>query len=456
MLHSKLSDGERFLAWKRVESGEKRVLLGPRSALFAPMPGLGLILLDEEHEGSYKQENAPRYHAREVALWLAREEKALLILGSATPSLESMAGAQKGAFQRCDLTRRVENKELPVVELVDLKRERETHGRSSTIFSRRLLQEIEANLNHREGTLILLNRRGFSTQVICPACGKILTCPSCAVSLTFHQQKNELLCHFCNFRKAVPSVCEKCTRPLLRFSGYGTERVQSELGRLFPRARIARMDTDSIRRKGSHEKILREFRTEKIDILVGTQMIAKGFDFPHVTLVGVVLADVGLALPDFRSGERTFQLLTQVAGRAGRGAKKGRVVIQTYSPEHPSVALARTHDYAGFYREEMTKRLEHGYPPSKRLINLLVRSRDEKKAYLFARELRDALREKLPEVIGPAPLPYYRLRGHYRWHVLVKTGAMDEARVLIRESLARVKRRAGVQMQVDVDPLNIL
>ncbi len=459
ILHSKLSDGERFWAWKRIEAGQKRVLLGPRSAIFAPMPRLGLILIDEEHEGSYKQEQSPRYHAREVALWRAREEKALLILGSATPSLESMDSAEKGIFHRLDLTRRVEDKRLPEISILDLKKEGDIQKRP-VILSRLLAREIESNLSRKEGTLLLLNRRGFSTQVHCPGCGEVVSCPSCEVSLTFHQEDNRLLCHYCNYQIETPRVCRQCKQPLLRFTGYGTEKVESELGRLFPQARVARMDADSVRRKGSHERVLADFRDQKIDILVGTQMIAKGFDFPHVTLVGVVLADVGLLLPDFRSSERTFQLLTQVAGRSGRGNQPGRVIIQTYSPEHPSVACARTHDYLRFYNEEIKKRAQHAYPPAQSLINLLIRSRVEKKAYLFAREFRESLRKNLTghgvEVVGPAPLPFYRLRGHFRWHLLIKASEIAQAQELIRRTLTEFKRRSGVAFQVDVNPLNIL
>ena len=464
ILHSKLSDGERFLVWKRVEAGEKRVLLGPRSAIFAPLSPLGLILMDEEHEGSYKQDRTPRYHARDVALWLARRERALLVLGSATPSLESMYLASTGTFQRIDLTRRVENRSLPKVTLVDLKREREVQ-KKPPLLSRHLAQEVERNLKHGEGTLLLLNRRGFSTQVHCPACGEVAHCPSCEVSLTFHQEDNQLLCHYCNYRTDPPSVCQRCTQPLLRFSGFGTEKVESEVARLFPQARVARIDADAVRRKGSHERVLRDFRDGHLDILVGTQMIAKGFDFPNVTLVGVILADVGLVLPDFRSAERTFQLLTQVAGRAGRGEKPGRVVVQTYSPGHPSVACARDHDYLKFYAEELAKREVHGYPPVRQLVNLLVRSRVEKKAYLFSRELREVMARHLKgsgefskrlELVGPAPLPFYRLRGHYRWHVLIKARSIEDAQNLLRAVLPELKRPSGVAMQIDVNPVNIL
>jgi len=399
-----------------------------------------------------------------VAVWLAREEKALLILGSATPSLESMHLAMTGVFDRIDLTRRVEDKKMPSVTILDLKKEMEIQKRLP-IFSRLLKQEIETNLKNREGTLLLLNRRGFSTQVHCPGCGNVISCSSCDVSLTFHQESDQLLCHYCNYRTSIPKVCAKCHQPLLKFSGFGTEKVESELGRFFPQARIARMDTDTIRKKGSHEVILEDFRKQKVDILVGTQMIAKGFDFPHVTLVGVILADVGLVLPDFRSGERTFQLLTQVAGRAGRGEKPGRVIIQTFSPTHPSVLCSQTHDYGKFYEQEMKKRSEHGYPPVLNLVNLLVRSRLEKKAYLFARELRDALNQELQkkgagasglEIVGPAPLPFYRLRGHYRWHVLLKSKEITDAQTLLRGTLGGLKRSSGVAMQIDVNPVNIL
>ncbi len=466
IIHSKLSDGERYLAWKRIESGKKRVLLGPRSAIFAPLPRLGLILIDEEHEGSYKQDQVPRYHAREVALWLARKERAQLILGSATPSLESNFAASQGNFQRIDLTKRVEDKKLPEVRLIDLRHEMDIQRRT-VILSRALIHEIEINLKAKEGTLLLLNRRGFSTHVQCPGCGEVASCKSCEVSLTFHQEENILLCHYCNYRAPISTQCAKCAKPILRFTGFGTEKVESELGKLFPQAKIARIDSDSIRKKGSHEKIIQDFRDKKSDILVGTQMIAKGFDFPHVTLVGVVLADVALMLPDFRSGERTFQLLTQVAGRAGRGEKPGRVIIQTFSPEHPSIVSAKAHDYLGFYSQELEKRVEHGYPPAQSLINILIRSKVEKKAYLFARQIRHDLANKIQklmietgegpiEILGPAPLPFYRLRGHYRWHVLLKAKEIGLAQDVIRQVLSKLKRASGVAMQVDVNPLNIL
>lgn len=487
ILHSKMTDGERFLTWKRIEMGTCNVVLGPRSAVFAPIPNLGLIIMDEEHEGSYKQETTPRYHAREVAAWRARHEGALFLMGTATPSLESMALAERGVIDRVDLAERIDQKAMPKVQVIDLKRY-EGDKRQSLLFSPPLMREIEANLKSGEGTMLLLNRRGFSTSIRCPKCAKVEECKLCQVSLTFHQEKNLLLCHYCNYQKKVPQVCGECQAPLLRFMGFGTEKVESEIARFFPSARIARMDADTTGKKNSHEKILEQFRDQKIDILIGTQMIAKGFDFPHVTLVGVVLADVGLRLPDFRSSERTFQLLTQFAGRAGRGTKPGRVIIQTWMPDHPSIRFAREHDFLNFYEHEKQCREEYHYPPYRSLVNIIIRSHDEKKAYLFAKEIRDALRGELgsgtdqetgslcplagAELIGPAPLPFYKLRGHFRWHVMLKLpaayapGVYDATRadrsgdpalsMRIYQILMGLKKPSAVAFQLDVDPLNIL
>ncbi|MBI3313047.1 MAG: primosomal protein N' [Candidatus Omnitrophica bacterium] len=493
ILHSKLTDMERFLAWKRIEQGTRRVILGPRSAVFAPVKNLGLIIMDEEHESSYKQETTPRYHAREVAEWRAAHENALFIMGTATPSLESMYRAIKGEILRLDLTKRIDDKAMPEVKIIDLKRN--AGPKHSAILSIPLGLEIEANLKKKEGTILLLNRRGFSTHIHCQKCGHIESCNSCQVSLTFHQEDGILLCHYCNFQKPSPEACVQCGISLLRFGGFGTEKVESEIARRFPQARIARLDTDSVRKRGSHEVILKQFRERELDILIGTQMIAKGFDFPHVTLVGVILADVGLMLPDFRSAERTFQLLTQVAGRAGRGKIAGRVWIQTYSPDHPSIRFAKDHDFLQFYQCETAARLEHSYPPYCRLINIIIRGRDEKDTYVFARAVRELLdktlnldseiasvaslpRNDVPkkgtaenaviarrpkadeaislEIIGPAPLPFYKLRGHFRWHVMIKSSRQLQLAKGIISILATLKRKAGVSMVIDVDPLNIL
>ncbi|MFZ5801507.1 MAG: replication restart helicase PriA [Candidatus Omnitrophota bacterium] len=467
VLHSKLTDTERFLAWKRIQRGDRRVVLGPRSAVFAPVVKLGLLILDEEHEGSYKQETVPRYHAREVARWRAQNEKAVFVMGSATPSIEIMRLAEQGAVTKMDLLRRIRDKALPEVRIVDM-RQLAIERKKRHILSPHLAAEIEKNLQNKESTLLLLNRRGFFTHIFNAHSGETEQCPSCHVSLTYHQEENILLCHYCNFRRAVPDTSPDGA-PLLRFSGFGTERIESELAQRWPHARIARLDADSARERGAHERILRDFRDHKLDILVGTQMIAKGFDFPHVTLVGVVLADVGLMLPDFRSAERTFQLLTQVAGRAGRGELPGRVVIQTYSPHHPSVAFSKEHDYLSFYRFEKQSRYEHHYPPFRRLINFIIRSKEENKAYLYAREWREILRAEISKgfvleegspngvkIIGPSPLPFYKLRGHFRWHVMVKFGVEKDLMPVIADCLAKIKKNSKVVMSLDVDPYNIL
>ncbi|MSR78025.1 MAG: primosomal protein N' [Candidatus Omnitrophica bacterium] len=469
ILHSKMGDSERFLAWSRLEQGRKRIVLGPRSAIFAPLKNLGLILIDEEHEGSYKQETNPRYHAREAAMWRARHEKALLIMGSATPSLETMHRTLKDEVDRVDLAARINDKAMPKVEIIDLKNSPGAGGRRSGILSLRLVNEIDLNLKKKEGTLLLLNRRGFSTHINCPKCGNIENCISCQVTLTFHQEDGKLLCHYCNYEKPVPQSCGNCGSLLLKFAGFGTEKVESEIAAKFPGAKISRMDADTVQKKGSHEVILKQFRDREIDILIGTQMIAKGFDFPHVTLVGVVLADVGLMLPDFRSAERTFQLLTQVAGRAGRGKLPGRVLIQTFSPDHPSVRFAKDHDYLSFFNHEVNERYQYRYPPYQRLMNIIIRSKEEKKAYQYALELRNTLKQTLLtpemfgsdpgnsiEIIGPAPLPFYRLRGHFRWHVMLKFPRHVSLTSKVVEGLAKIKKSSAVAIAIDVDPLSIL
>jgi len=466
------------------------------------------MIMDEEHENSYKQETTPRYHAREVAAKRSEIEGALFLMGTATPSLETMHATENGEIARIELTQRIDDKSMPQVSIIDLRR---YAGEKvpSIILSPLLMREIENNLKRREGTMILLNRRGFSTTIRCTSCGETEKCKTCQVALTFHQEKNELLCHYCNLRKKVPRHCSSCQAQLLKFYGFGTEKVESEIAKFFPQAKLGRLDADTVKKRNSHESILEDFRERKIDILIGTQMIAKGFDFPHVTLVGVVLADIGLRLPDFRSGERTFQLLTQFAGRAGRGSKPGRVLIQTNLPDHPSIRFAKDHDFLSYYRHETDYRKKFRYPPHYRLINIIIRSGDEQKVYQFAKEVRDVLRDKIRdtghvedpgggtrrkpgkgdsakpsfsscppnvaptsevrgtspgsqrqgvEIIGPAPLPFYKLRGHFRWHVMLKVRHADSASITakIYQSLTSLKKPASVAFQLDIDPLNIL
>ncbi len=469
VFHSKMTDGERFLAWKRIELGKCKVVLGPRSAVFAPFSNLGLIIMDEEHESSYKQETVPRYHSREVAAWRAEAENALFVMGTATPSMESMSRAEKKHYELITLIKRVDKKTLPGVTVIDLKRY-DGDKKASYLFAPPLYYEIERNLKAREGTMLLLNRRGFSTTICCTVCKEVETCKSCQVPLTYHQDRNILVCHYCNYQKKTTDKCPKCKAPQLRFSGFGTEKVESEIARIFPTARVGRLDTDTAQKRGAHELILENFRKQKTDILIGTQMIAKGFDFPHVTLVAAILADVGVRLPDFRSGERTFQLLTQFAGRAGRGEKQGRVFIQTWMPEHPAIVFAKNHDFLGFYNQESISRKEFFYPPESSLINIIVRGRDEKKTYSFAKEMRDMLYGQITpssvgqnkiEIIGPAPLPFYKLRGHVRWHIMIKTNLLLEQKRMnfaqdISAALAKLKKPTAVAFQIDVDPLNVL
>ncbi len=458
IIHSRLTDRERMLAWLRIREGKSRVVLGPRSALFAPVENLGLIMVDEEHENSYKQAETPRYHVRETAKKRAELENAVLILGSATPSLETMREANEGRITKVVLTKRVVNRELPLVRIVDLKREIEIH-RKLSIFSFPLQKEVAASLEKKESVLLLLNRRGFATQVQCLGCGQIVQCRHCRVSMTYHQTKKILLCHYCNFQTKLEDRCPSCQAGVLKYVGWGTEKIESEIARFFPQARIARLDTDVARHKGMQEKILKDFRAGRIDILVGTQMIAKGFDFPQVTTVGVISADVGLALPDFRSSERTFQLLTQVAGRAGRGSLKGQVIIQTFSPHHHSIVFAKDHDYQAFYDKEVPMRQELGLPPFSHLINLIIHSPDEQEIYRYAMELKKNLADrsaKLFELIGPAPLPFYKLRGHFRWHLMLKGDDVRAINRELRKRLAGMKKPSRIKLIVDVDPVSVL
>jgi len=459
ILHSKLTDKERSLAWERIESGQKQVILGARSAIFAPAQKLGLIIMDEEQETSYKQDQTPRYHARELARWRAKDLGATFLMGTATPTLETMHRVATGEIEMLTLTKRIEGRAMPQVQIVDLK-ETQNITKRQVIISPRLQRAIDTALQKKAGVLLMLNRRGFSTHIRCFECGEALFCSHCAVALTFHQEEQEAVCHYCNFHTPVPSVCGKCKSPLLKFSGIGTEKVESEVAKLFPQARIARLDTDTVKKRGSHEEILTRFRNREIDILVGTQMIAKGFDFQHVTLVGIVNADTGLLLPDFRSSERTFQLLTQMAGRTGRGKEVGTVYIQTYSAHHYSIQFASKHDYFGFFKEELERRRAHHYPPFSKLINIMFRGKKELAVQEQAGEFRKLLKTHLNstdiELIGPAPLPIHRLRGHFRWHLMLRGSDMNSIQAVLRLALENLKRKTGVFQAIDVDPVTIL
>ena len=460
VFHSKLSEGERWQAWERIRKGEKKIVLGARSAVFAPFENLGLIIIDEEQEPSYKQDQTPRYHAREVARWRAEKLNAVLIIGTATPTIEAMKEAVDGKLYQIELTKRVDSKKLPAIDIVDLN-QAQAITKNKVIISPKLQMIIQAALEKKEGILLLLNRRGFSTQAHCMNCKKPIVCRYCDVAMTYHQGDNRLLCHYCNYKIDEPNSCPRCGEAILKFSGIGTEKVESEVARLFPTARVSRLDSDSARRKGSHQKILAQFRAQQIDILVGTQMIAKGFDFPHVTVVGVVLADTALELPDFRSSEKTFQLLTQVAGRTGRGSVEGKVVIQTFSPLHYSIQLAKTHDVLGFFNQEIEHSRSFLYPPFVQLINVMFRGKIERRvieqAGQFQKLLTDTLNSTDVETIGPAPLPFRKLRGNYRWHIMLKCKTpLQTIAPLIRGCLKQFKKSGQVHLAFDVDPVSIL
>ncbi len=486
VLHSGLSAGERFDEWQALREGRKRVAVGARSAVFAPVRDLGAVVVDEEHEGSYKQSDTPRYHARAVAAMRCRLQGALCLLGSATPSLESWALAARGRYRGFELPERVTPNPLPDVELVDLTDESATvdgaggedHGggsgtrsvaeeRSSpgpTLFTGRLLSALEDRLERGEQSILLLNRRGYSNFVQCPGCGKVWECHRCSVSLTYHRGRDRMTCHHCAFEAPAPEVCDECGEPEPRFVGAGTEQVERRLGEIFPDVRVARMDVDTTSTKWAHQKILKRVKQGDADVLLGTQMIAKGLDLPGVTLVGVVNADVGLNLPDFRASERTFQLLSQVAGRAGRGETPGEVLVQTARPEHFALESAVDHDYEGFAERELEDRELPGYPPHRRLANLVVSGPEPAPVEALADELTRWTRGLVEEhglegvdVVGPAPCPIERLRERWRWHFLLKSDDPGPLGAVIRYLDARHGQPSGDRrLEIDRDPEALL
>jgi len=455
IVHSALSVGERWDEWQRIREGEAGVVIGARSALFAPTRALGLIVVDEEHETSYKQEQAPRYHAREVAVKRAELSACPVVLASATPALESFHAAEAGRHRLLRLPTRVEDRPLPKVHIVDM---REAAPRPA-ILSPRLRQAIGSRLSSGEQVILFLNRRGYATFLLCPACGEAVRCPECGVSLTYHRAEREVRCHHCALARPAPNLCARCGGHNIRFSGFGTERVEKELAEIFPQARSGRLDRDTTAEKGSHLRIVSRFRSAETNVLIGTQMVAKGFDFPGVTLVGVVSADTSLNLPDFRAAERTFQLLTQVSGRSGRGEKKGEVIVQTFRPEHYSVTAAARQDYEGFYRQEVESRRELSYPPFSQLANLVISAEQESEARGRAERLAELLRGHRPadelEVLGPAAAPIAKLRGRHRWHLLARARP-GELHLALREALSQVGDWVAMGLTVDVDPVSLM
>ena len=461
VLHSHLSEGERHDEWHKIHSGRARIVIGARSAVFAPLKNLGLIVVDEEHETTYKQEEAPRYHARDVAVVRAKIEKCVVLLGSATPSLESYHNAAIGKYRLATLTQRIDEKQMPLMRIVDLRQERRKE-KAAAILSEKLRAAIADRLEKREQTILFLNRRGFSTSLLCSNCGEARNCPNCSVALTFHRHPaaaGRLSCHLCGHTASVPKKCPACGKDALIYAGFGTEKVESTVSQIFPKAVVRRMDADSMARKEAYRETLRNFRTGKIEILVGTQMIAKGLHFPNVTLVGIINADLSLHLPDFRAGERTFQLLTQVAGRAGRGETPGEVFVQTYTPFSPSIQFARHHDFSGYYQQELEFRERCDFPPFKHAILITVRSAHEGRAKLSAETLVRRLKENIgPEfILGDAtPAPLEKLQGQFRFHILIRGEAIMRLSRLVRETLDKLPFPEDVTIAVDVDPYQLL
>ena len=496
VLHSHLSTGERHDEWHKIRQGRARIVIGARSAIFAPVEPLGLIIVDEEHEHSYKQEEAPRYQARDVAVVRGQMENAVVVLGSATPSMESFYNARRGKYAMLEMKLRVDAQKMPVVRVVDMRQENRK-AKGAQIFSEPLKEGITQRLEKNEQVILFLNRRGWSTSLQCPKCGFVAECPNCSVSLTYHRAAQRILCHICGHNTPAPRVCPeaKCANAAIRYSGLGTERVEDTLKKLFPQARITRMDSDVLKRKDDFRRILGDFRTGKIDILVGTQMIAKGLHFPNVTLVGIIHADLSLHIPDFRAGERTFQLLTQVAGRAGRGDVEGEVFVQSFTPFHPAIQYARRHDYSGFYEQEIEFREQLKYPPAGRIALLILKGRNEEKVKLMAehvaRELEsladgkvgkrengpvngDTL-ELLPlshspafspappptaplrdlTIAGPAPAPLARAESFYRYQIMLRSRQMSALSRTLSALSQSLELPEDVTLTVDIDPVNL-
>jgi primosomal protein N' (replication factor Y) len=461
VLHSRLTESERRRQWDAIRGGRADVVIGARSAIFAPVPSLGLLVIDEEHETSFKQDNVPRYHARDVGIMRARLDEALVVLGSATPSLESYHNSRMGKYARVQLTRRIGGHPLPPVELIDMREEWAGRGRLRVI-SRRLEARMRESLDAGEQVILFLNRRGYSPFIHCPRCGFVLKCPRCDITLTYHEQFGVVSCHYCGHESRPPGECPECANEAIRFSGTGTERIEAAVRRIFPERTAVRMDSDTTRARTAHEEKLEAFRQGEAEVLIGTQMIAKGLDFPSVTTVGVVNADVALHLPDFRSRERTFQLLAQVAGRTGRGPAGGLVIVQTFMPEDPSIRAAARHDYEAFAEHELPMRRQLRYPPFGRMVRIICRARSSERVEAYVSDLGDALRSLCREandgsqVLGPAPAPVSQIRGRWRHHLLVKCPDSAAVRRLLGQAGELLKGPGGVKVLVDVDPVSML
>lgn len=457
VLHSHLSQGERFDEWHRIRKGKARIVIGARSAVFAPLPDLGLIIVDEEHENSYKQDSVPRYHGRDVAVLRAAFEQCAIVLGSATPSLESWHNANNNKYELLRLDQRADGQSMPLVRVVDMRLESRKHKGSMPILSDALRTGLEARLEKGEQAILFLNRRGFARALQCPQCGHVCECPHCAVALTYHRSDERLVCHVCGHQAVVPRKCPECKDPAILFQGFGTQKVEEVMTKLMPQAKIARIDADAMRRKNALRDLLLDFKAHKIDILIGTQMIAKGLHYPNVTLVGILNADLGLHTPDFRAGERTFQLITQVAGRAGRGELEGEVVVQTATPHSPSVQFARKHDFDGFSEQELEFRQHFGYPPFAHCAVLTSRSTHERRAEFTLQTLQTRLKEGLPEgiILGEVlPSPLVRAHGQFRFQLMLRAGRARTLSAHVQSVLKRTTLPDDVTVVFDMDALS--
>ena len=454
VLHSGLNPGEKHDEWQKIKEGRADIVVGARSSVFAPLENIGIIILDEEHESTYKQDDTPRYHARDIAIWRGKYHHCPVVLGSATPSLESRARAEKGVYRLLRLTKRAKHQPLPQVHVLDMKQEFLAQKGS---FSKRLLQALEDRLEKGEQSVLLLNRRGYSSFIMCRDCGYVLECPNCDISLTLHMDTKVMKCHYCGHEEGIPNHCPKCHSRQIRYFGTGTQKLQEELEQLLPTARVIRMDVDTTRKKGQHEALLKQFEEQKADILIGTQMIAKGLDFPNVTLVGVVNADTALNIPDFRAAEKTFQLLTQVAGRAGRGDKAGEVFIQTYNPDHYAIQLAQNHYYEAFFAQEMKMRHLAHYPPYYFTVMITVSSEQEYAAQKQAYEIRKVLEGKLSSqsvLLGPSAKSIARMNNRYYYQLIIKYKKDPVLDILLHEVLVNTQStpQSKVAVSIDVEP----
>jgi primosomal protein N' (replication factor Y) len=464
VLHSKLSLGERYDEWNRINRGEVKIAIGARSAVFSPFNHLGMVIIDEEHEYTYKSESNPKYHTIDVAKFRCKKNNAVLVLGSATPSIESYTYALEGEYTKIELLNRFNNNPLPKVEIVDMREELDKGNKS--VFSQSLYKGIMDKLNKGEQSILFLNRRGYSTFISCRKCGYVVKCPHCEISLTYHASSNKASCHYCDYTKNPPNVCPECKSKYIKYFGVGTEKIENLTKKFFPKARVARLDLDTTSKKGVMDQILSKFRKGDIDILIGTQMIAKGLDFPNVTLVGVIAADTSLNLPDFRASEKTFQLLTQVAGRAGRGNNTGKVVVQTYEPEHFSITTAKSHDYISFFNHEIMLRKAFMYPPYSRLINILFVGNKEKDVVKTINNFANILEEKLLKyninredvLFGPHPAPLGKIKEKYRWQIIIKSKPVDQNIIkgIINDMRLKNNYPQNINISIDIDPYSML